>query len=799
MNKIFTVFLLLISSTMFSQEARNVIDSTLINSDYFHDYPQEKIFVHTNKTLYFSGEKIWWKAYVVSDSDDKPILTTSNLHVNFYDSQKKLISSQLFDCIDGKSFGEIKLSKDIKTGTYYIQLDTQWNRNFNNAYVSKINVVNTFETSGEVALADSEPNTEGISINTDAPLQTVDVNFYPESGTLLNNAANVIYFTVTNNDLYVANQDVEIQDKASGKTIASVKTNAFGVGAFNVFSLPDHNYILKFKRDAKDYSFKLNGAVDSGIVISKETSEQDSDKAHFKITLSNDLSKKYSDQNLFATVHRNQKLLYILPIKIDKKHIKYSIPVAKAHLFNGVNTITLFNANNKPVAERHFYVETKNEIKIDVKQKEVVGDSLGLDFNIKGSAIASNLSISVLPQDTKLNADASNIVEGFLLDPYVDKSVPSGLSLSKTDLDVFLQVNKGATTTYQLNNDKPIFNIENGLEVKGVVNANIKEDYKVMLSSTVNGILEVTKINSDKSFQFKNLVLKDSSDYKLSLINKKGGLLDATFYVYDSKSNYKPNDVLAYSKPDLKTTLKQAEPVNDSSELIYRGSEVLETVNLEGNKAVDDKRKPRVWQETASIRALEFSEVQESMYNVIQYLRIQPTLFVSKGQGSMGQKYDIGFRRKGGNALIVLNGALTYAGMLENIQLSDVASIRVSPTAYVYGYQGAMGAIYVDLKEAYEYDRGEAGHKYFVSNVDFGFTRPALDFERPLFTFNTKSSKQFYNTLDWIPNFDVSPNTSNSLQVYKGDHDKIKLFINGMNEKGEVFSEVVDVPVKASL
>ncbi len=785
---------------MFSQEARNVIDSTLINSDYFHDYPQEKIFVHTNKTLYFSGEKIWWKAYVVSDSDDTPLVTTTNLYVNLYDSQKKLISSQLFDCVEGKSFGEIELSKDLKTGTYYIQLDTQWNRNFNNRYVSKINVVNTFDTSGEVALADSEPNTEDININAETPLQAVDVNFYPESGTLLNNAANVIYFTVTSDDLYVANQDVEIQDKASGKTIASVKTNAFGVGAFNVFSLPDHDYVLKLKRD-KDYTFQLDKAVDSGIVISKETSELDSDKAQFKITLSTDLSKKYNEQNLFATVHRNQKLLYILPIKIDKKHIKYSIPIAKAHLFNGVNTITLFNANNKPVAERHFYVETKNEIKIDVKQNEVVGDSLGLDFNIKGNAIVSNLSVSVLPQDTKLNADASNIVHGFLLEPYVNTSVPSGLSLSKTDLDLFLQFNTGATTTYQLNNDKPVFSVEKGLDVRGVVNAKVKEGYKVMLSSTVNGILEVTTINPDKSFEFKNLVLKDSSNYKLSLINKKGGLLDATFYVYDSKSNYKPDNFLTYSKTDLKTTLKQAEPEDNNYSLTYRGSEVLETVNLEGTNVDKNKKKPRVWSNTGSVNILEITESQEKFLSVWQFLRIQPQLQAFDLKTT--PEYKIYFKRPRGlnpaSALIVIDGAMSYAGLLENIQLSDVASIRLDVNGYKFGNNGGGGAIYVDLKESYEYDYDKIGHNYFESEVSFGFTEPTLTFERPLFTFNTKESKQFYNTLDWIPNFTVLPKTQNTLRIYKGDYDKIKLFINGMNANGEVFSDVVEVSLESEL
>ncbi|QDO92899.1 hypothetical protein FNB79_02540 [Formosa sediminum] len=102
-----------------------------------------------------------------------------------------------------------------------------------------------------------------------------------------------------------------------------------------------------------------------------------------------------------------------------------------------------------------------------------------------------------------------------------------------------------------------------------------------------------------------------------------------------------------------------------------------------------------------------------------------------------------------------------------DIQLSDVTSIRLDIYAYNYGSRGQYGAIYVDLKEAYEYNNDlAAGYNYFENQTDFGFTEPTLTFERPLFTFNTKESKQFYNTLDWIPNFNISPNTLNNLKVY---------------------------------
>ena len=125
------ILLLIANLTICTQPSAQQVDVvSFANKSYFHDLQQEKFFLHTNKTMYFAGETIWWKAYVVSDFNNKVINNTTNLHVNLYDSYKVLISHQLFYCNDGKAFGEISLPENLKTGRYYINVETQWNKNF---------------------------------------------------------------------------------------------------------------------------------------------------------------------------------------------------------------------------------------------------------------------------------------------------------------------------------------------------------------------------------------------------------------------------------------------------------------------------------------------------------------------------------------------------------------------------------------------------------------------------------------------------------------------------------------------
>jgi|SRR5690554_2991668 len=73
------------------------------------------------------------------------------------------------------------------------------------------------------------------------------------------------------------------------------------------------------------------------------------------------------------------------------------------------------------------------------------------------------------------------------------------------------------------------------------------------------------------------------------------------------------------------------------------------------------------------------------------------------------------------------------------------------------------------------------------------------DFEPSTLVFSTLKSRNFYETLDWIPNYNVFPNKSNTLKVYYGNHENIKLFINGMNDEGELINMELDIPIKLGL
>ncbi|MBQ0787821.1 MAG: hypothetical protein KBT69_09985, partial [Oceanihabitans sp.] len=83
MRYLLLIFTVLITTLSFSQN--NTTKDPLydvINNGYFNSYNLESFYLHINKSIYFSQEEIFFKAYVVHEEDNKPSLETSNLHLN---------------------------------------------------------------------------------------------------------------------------------------------------------------------------------------------------------------------------------------------------------------------------------------------------------------------------------------------------------------------------------------------------------------------------------------------------------------------------------------------------------------------------------------------------------------------------------------------------------------------------------------------------------------------------------------------------------------------------------------------
>ncbi|KGL58620.1 hypothetical protein PHEL85_2884 [Polaribacter sp. Hel1_85] len=693
--------------------------------------------------------------------------------------------------------GDIELAKNLSSGTYYIQLDTHWNKNFMEKYVLPIQIINP-----KINVVTAK---NSVAKNAD----NLNLNFYPESGTLLNNTVNWVYLNLENNGVFIAEQPITILDNKTNKIVAKAKTNKNGQAKFSLLSKPMHNYTASLNYKNNTYTFDLDPAKDSGVIIHKKHNQENNITQNFVVEFTKDVLKTYNEQSFFATIHRNNKLLYVLPFKINKKDTKYLLAFNKENLFNGFNTLTLFNKENKPISGRHFYSETKSKINIIAEHGEITKDSLTIDFYLKSSLKNTNLSISVLPKDTKLNNNAINILDAFLLAPYINKNVAATHKMSNNDLDMLLQTQLSSFKSHHINNKKPIFAPETGLQINGTINAEIKENYKVLLSSNESEILEVTKIKPDKKFSFSNLILKDNSNYKLALLNEKGLLLKSGFYIYKQNQSYKVDSLLSYKKDEFISAKKENVETNiDYNFLEYKDAqkldEVIVTAQIKKEGTVPESLYPNTPGLLGSgfTKKLRISEVQSLTLTVVQYLDRQVNIDAKEKFGSVYLRIKRGVSTFYGSSmpLLLIDGfPTTNLDLLYQMRLNQIASIAVNASGAGYGMRGGAGVISIDLKKGNEKNKLKTNHNYFTSETDLGFTTSKPFFGNYPFQFSSLISQQFYETLDWIPYFNILPNKTNSLKVYKGKHDIIKLFINGMNDNGNLFYDIIELSTKDRL
>ena len=80
-------------------------------NQYIQQYPQEKVYLHTDRPSYWANEDIWYKAYL----KNAPI-KNCNLYVELLNSKGKVIYKNTGWAQDGFSYGNMHLADTLSSG-----------------------------------------------------------------------------------------------------------------------------------------------------------------------------------------------------------------------------------------------------------------------------------------------------------------------------------------------------------------------------------------------------------------------------------------------------------------------------------------------------------------------------------------------------------------------------------------------------------------------------------------------------------------------------------------------------------
>ena len=221
----------------------------------------EKVYLHTDRTYYFAGDDIWFKAYLIDALDRLPTDHSSNLHVELISPSSKIISSRVIRLDSGLGHGDFKLATGLASGRYKIRAYTNYMRNFSDQlfFNKEIFIVNSSQEKDEES--DQVKYLEN----------KTELSFFPEGGSLIDNVSSIVAFKAVNS----LGKGCDVAGKvysSAGDLITTFRSTHLGMGSFFLRPLPGLNYYSVSRGDDSiDFRSPLPASFPVGVTISTST------------------------------------------------------------------------------------------------------------------------------------------------------------------------------------------------------------------------------------------------------------------------------------------------------------------------------------------------------------------------------------------------------------------------------------------------------------------------------------------------------------------------------------------------
>ncbi|MDR0724714.1 MAG: hypothetical protein LBF59_01720 [Prevotellaceae bacterium] len=358
----------------------------------------EKVYLHLDRHYYLSGDDIWFKAYLIDAQTNELSPKSSRiLYAELISPESKiLIRRILYVDTTGCSIGDFKLKKSAVSGKYRIRAYTKWMLNFDDVFVfeKEIDVQNIpDESESESESGDTKKKRKNKAEKPDETVITredVEIEFFPESGSLVLGIENTVAFKATDWSGKGVNVNGGVIN-SNGDTIVLFSSEYLGTGKFVFTPKTEGEYYAFFIPENVPYpSFaQLPEPLNKGFTINVS----DDDTAFVLNIRCNPLTyDEFADKTIFLVFRQSEKYLFAHEIILDADSKLLSLP--KSMLPAGITRIILYDEQEKPYCERLVYVENRKEIDVQIIS---AGDSSSVIKLIdnKGQPVRANMSMSI--------------------------------------------------------------------------------------------------------------------------------------------------------------------------------------------------------------------------------------------------------------------------------------------------------------------------------------------------------------------------------------------------------------------
>ena len=543
--------------------------------EMFNNYSKllspEKVYLHTDKDVYFATDTIWFSGYVENASYASEFDESNYIYVelitdqiyrdvaswkNFAFYEPSVAVRKKIKRIDNTFSGHIVVPEMNSTGRGIIRAYTYWmlNRPAEYMFYKELELTNPMKDRlvEEMRNKKVKNRTDYLRIGELMPQDSIredkyknryDVQFMPESGNYVIGKSATLYIKSINQGGTGAKVFGEIYN-SKGDIIANYSTDTLGFGKAVIKSVPEGILKASVKDTSghEDDKVELQKAVLRGVIIeggfemAQKYGYSDTDKLNFRITISDGLVSQTDD--LHVMIHNNSEIYF----NRNLKQLSEAYSLQLKSLPAGIHSITVADMAGNVYAERAFLVlpdpeRKKLELTADKTiygKREQVTYKLKLPGNIADSS--NVFSVSVYDAGVVENIEQTNIesymmlkseVKGYIenIAWYFNDSIPLDARMLGADLLMQTQGWKyyDNEKILQGKSDTPYF----GREYKQTLFGKVVNPFRLTKKATVSFVAPSINFSATGQIDSGYWVLKDvnfpeDTRFIISAIGKNG-------------------------------------------------------------------------------------------------------------------------------------------------------------------------------------------------------------------------------------------------------------------------------------
>ena len=783
MKKYFGLYILFAFYSMFALGQE--VDSIPIRFlEQLKLFPQEKVFVHTDKTNYIAGDTIWLRAHLADAVTHIPSPVSRYVYVELANNADSVVSRIKIRANDSIYRGQIPLNLLTAQGYYTLRAYTGFMKSLSEDYLFKttLSISNHISEELQQKVDASNQNASVFSGYGDGTIP-YDVSFFPEGGYLSVNVPCRVAFKAIGTDGWNETITGEISDEATDEIVATFATSYLGMGSFIFTPVEGKQYVARCTNSRHRFlKFNLPKAI-AGVSILNANWR----KRTLMVSLSQPAIKP------IRLVMQNRGLVFYSELlKPTQKALSFDAQMLPA----GVIQILLVDENKQPISERLVFNKNLNDIQFGFNTdqttygtRQPVKASISITDE-EGNALKGNFSVSVT-DDAAVNMDNATSILSYLLltselrgtiefpEAYFDNERKQ--ADGNLDLLMMTQGWRRYDISKVLKEDyeRPTSLLEISQEISGKVldeiNLKPKVNCPVSLFAPKQLFSDETFTDSTGHFRFSRFEFPDSTNYVVKGLSKKGG--ESNILVQLDKETFYPFEK-SLSVADLYQRKEVAEEYNVDT-LSDKGIQMIQLDEVVVKaKAIERKGKSM------------FHSITSKVYSADKLMNPRPSTMADMlarlpGVAVIGGSITL----RGNTPLILLDDIEFGFDVIRDLQPDDVDEIELMKDASVaiFGSKGAGGVIVITTKT------GDINKIMIKANMasfhPLGYQKP-IEFYSPKYATNQpflSKTQDKRTTLYWNPCVNLSEDGKGQFEFFTADRQtSYTVIMQGLTTDGRI-------------